>query len=56
MPKVGEKEFPYTAAGVRAAKREQAKTAKPMKHKKGHVMNQIARGSKKSTSMGRKKY
>jgi hypothetical protein len=31
MPKVGMKEFAYTAAGMKAAKMEAKKTGKPMK-------------------------
>jgi hypothetical protein len=31
MPKVGMKEFPYTAKGVAMAKAEAKKTGKPMK-------------------------
>jgi hypothetical protein len=31
MPKVGMKEFPYTAKGMKAAKAEAKKTGKPMK-------------------------
>jgi hypothetical protein len=36
MPKVGKKEFSYTKAGMKAAKKEADKTGKPMKNvKKG---------------------
>ena len=36
MPKVGKKEFSYTKAGMKAAKKEATKTGKPMKNvKKG---------------------
>ena len=31
MPKVGMKEFPYTAKGMAMAKKEAKKTGKPMK-------------------------
>lgn len=31
MPKVGKKEFPYTKAGMAAAKKESKKSGKPMK-------------------------
>ena len=31
MPKVGKKEFPYTKAGMAAAKKEAKKSGKPMK-------------------------
>lgn len=31
MPKVGKKEFPYTAKGMAMAKMEAKKTGKPMK-------------------------
>ena len=31
MPKVGKKEFPYTAKGMAMAKMEEKKTGKPMK-------------------------
>ena len=34
MPKVGKKEFPYTAKGVAAAKMEEMKTGKKMAVKK----------------------
>jgi hypothetical protein len=33
MPKVGKKEFPYTAAGMKAAKAEAKKTGKTMMKK-----------------------
>jgi hypothetical protein len=33
MPKVGNKEYPYTPAGKAAAKKAAAKTAKPVKMK-----------------------
>lgn len=34
MPKVGKKEFPYTKAGMAAAKKESKKSGKPMKKAK----------------------
>jgi hypothetical protein len=34
MPKVGKKEFPYTAKGMAAAKKESKKTGKPVKKAK----------------------
>lgn len=34
MPKVGKKEFPYTAKGMDAAKKESKKTGKPVKKAK----------------------
>lgn len=33
MPKVGKKEFPYTAAGMKAAKKAAAKSGKKMTKK-----------------------
>jgi hypothetical protein len=33
MPKVGKKSFPYTPEGKKAAKKEAAKSGKPMKDK-----------------------
>lgn len=35
MPKVGKKEYAYTAAGMKKAKKESKKTGKPMVMKKG---------------------
>ncbi len=34
MPKVGKKEFPYTAKGMADAKKESKKTSKPVKKAK----------------------
>ena len=36
MPKVGKKEYAYTAKGTAAAKKESKKTGKPMKKAKNH--------------------
>jgi hypothetical protein len=33
MPKVGTKEYPYTAEGVKQAKKAAKKTGKPMKNR-----------------------
>ena len=54
MPEVGKKKFPYTAAGVRKGKREQAKTGKPMTMKKKNVMSGL--GKSKKPKMGGKGY
>ena len=35
MPKVGKKEYAYTEAGMKKAKKESKKTGKPMMMKKG---------------------
>jgi hypothetical protein len=35
MPRVGGKEYPYTKAGIAAAKKAAAKSGKPMKKAKG---------------------
>ena len=49
MPKVGMKEFPYTAKGVAMAKAEAKKTGKPMK--KAAVKKKTAK-KKASKKMG----
>tara|TARA_B100000214_G_C23953322_1_gene621539 strand:+ start:1380 stop:1511 length:132 start_codon:yes stop_codon:yes gene_type:complete len=36
MPTVGNKKYPYTKSGMKAAKKAAKKTGKPMKKKKGY--------------------
>lgn len=48
MPKVGNKHFPYTKAGEAAAKREAARTGKPM----GGMSSAMKGVGKKGKGMG----
>jgi hypothetical protein len=47
MPMVGGKEYPYTKAGMAAAKKQAKKSGKPMKMKKTAADKAAMKGKKK---------
>ena len=48
MPKVGTKEYPYSPAGVKAAKKAAKRTGKPMKKMHEGMMGESGKAIKKS--------